>query len=110
MNINKDDLDLRNCDCMELMAEYPDNWFDLAIVDPPYGINVNVSMGRRKGDKKSDYHKFAGGDTCSPDAPYFAELQRVSKNQIIWGQITSLARCHLIVHVGLRGIKGLAMR
>jgi site-specific DNA-methyltransferase (adenine-specific) len=85
MNINKDDLDLRNCDCMELMAEYPDNWFDLAIVDPPYGINVNVSMGRRKGDKKSDYHKFAGGDTCSPDAPYFAELQRVSKNQIIWG-------------------------
>ena len=45
---------------MELMSRYEDNHFDLAIVDPPYGININVSMGRRKGDKKSDYHKFAG--------------------------------------------------
>lgn len=80
-----DDLDLRCCDCMELMEEYPDNWFDLAIVDPPYGINVNVNMGRRKGDKSSDYHKFAGGDACAPDAKYFKELRRVSKNQIVWG-------------------------
>jgi len=80
-----DNLDLRNMDCMELMRKFPDNHFDLAVVDPPYGINVNVSMGRRKGDKKSDYHKFAGGDTCAPDRAYFEELQRVSKNQIIWG-------------------------
>ena len=70
---------------MELMARYKDNHFDLAIVDPPYGININVSMGRRKGDKKSDYHKFAGNDSSIPSAEYFIELKRVSKEQIIWG-------------------------
>ena len=70
---------------MDLMREYEDNHFDLAIVDPPYGINVNVSMGRRKGDAKSDYHKFAGGDTCAPEPEYFNELFRVSKEQIVWG-------------------------
>jgi site-specific DNA-methyltransferase (adenine-specific) len=70
---------------MELMARYEDNHFDLAIVDPPYGININVSMGRRKGDKKSDYHKFAGNDSSIPSSEYFKELKRVSKNQIIWG-------------------------
>jgi site-specific DNA-methyltransferase (adenine-specific) len=70
---------------MELMKRYEDNHFELAIVDPPYGININVSMGRRKGDKKSDYHKFAGGDSAIPTAEYFKELFRVSKNQIIWG-------------------------
>ena len=53
-----ENLDIRNMDCMELMRGYPDNHFDLAVVDPPYGINVNVSMGRRKGDKKSDYQEF----------------------------------------------------
>jgi len=80
-----DNLDIRNMDCMELMREYPDNHFDLAVVDPPYGINVNVNMGRRKGDKKSDYHKFAGGDVSAPDESFFSELVRVSKNQIVWG-------------------------
>ena len=74
-----------NEDNMLMMKRYEDNHFDLAIVDPPYGINVNVSMGRRKGDKKSDYHKFAGGDSSIPPAEYFIEVQRVSKNQIIWG-------------------------
>jgi len=74
-----------NEDCMELMARYPDKYFELAIVDPPYGININVSMGRRKGDKKSDYHKFAGNDISIPSKEYFDELFRVSKNQIIWG-------------------------
>tara|TARA_R110001599_G_scaffold40968_1_gene124407 strand:+ start:67 stop:648 length:582 start_codon:yes stop_codon:yes gene_type:complete len=67
------------------MSRYEDNHFDLAIVDPPYGININVSMGRRKGDKKSDYHKFAGNDSSIPSAEYFIELKRVSKEQIIWG-------------------------
>ena len=70
---------------LELMARYEDNYFDLAIVDPPYGININVSMGRRKGDKKSNYHKFAGNDDAIPTKEYFDELFRVSKNQIIWG-------------------------
>jgi site-specific DNA-methyltransferase (adenine-specific) len=76
---------ITNEDNMELMARYPDNYFDLAIVDPPYGIKVNVSMGRRKGDKKSNYHKFAGNDTSIPTAEYFKELKRVSKEQIVWG-------------------------
>ena len=78
-------LNLINDDCMSVMGEYPDNYFDLAIVDPPYGININVNMGRRKGGKKSDYHKFAGNDSCIPDKEYFIELKRVSKNQIVWG-------------------------
>ena len=72
-------------DNMELMARYKDNYFDLAIVDPPYGIDINVNMGRRKGDKNSNYHKFAGNDSSIPSKEYFDELFRVSKNQIIWG-------------------------
>jgi site-specific DNA-methyltransferase (adenine-specific) len=72
-------------DCVSGMKRYADNHFDLAIVDPPYGINVNVSIGRRKGDKKSNYHKFAGNDNSIPNEEYFDELFRISKNQIIWG-------------------------
>lgn len=74
-----------NEDCMTLMARYPDKYFDLAVVDPPYGIGVNVNMGRRKGDKKSNYHKFAGEDKETPTAEYWEQLFRVSKNQIVWG-------------------------
>lgn len=78
-------LDLRLADCMDVMKEFPDKHFDLAIVDPPYGIGINVNMGRRKGDKPSEYHKFAGEDKNIPDGSYFEELRRVSVNQIIWG-------------------------
>lgn len=78
-------IEMLNIDCMEYMRGLEDNAFDLAIVDPPYGINVNVSMGRRSGDAKSDYHKFAGCDSSIPSEDYFLELQRVSENQIIWG-------------------------
>lgn len=81
----KPDINLFNCDCMDLMKEIPDNYFQLAICDPPYGIGVNTNMGRRKGDKKSDYHKFHGEDKSIPDFLYFTELKRISKNQIIWG-------------------------
>ena len=76
---------LHNCDNMEYMAKIPDKFFQLACVDPPYGINVNVSIGRRKGDKKSTYHKFAGADKSIPTSEYFKELFRISQNQIIWG-------------------------
>lgn len=81
----KPNIELIQGDCMDYMATLPDKAFELAIVDPPYGININVSMGRRKGDLKSDYHKFAGGDKEIPSAEYFQELRRVSKNQIVWG-------------------------
>lgn len=80
-----DKIQITNEDNMELMARYPDNYFDLAIVDPPYGININISIGRRKGDKKSNYHKFAGNDSSIPNEEYFNQLKRVSKNQIVWG-------------------------
>ena len=72
-------------DCIEYMQQFPDNYFELAIVDPPYGININISMGRRKRHKKSNYHKFAGDDNSIPSKEYFDELFRCSKNQIIWG-------------------------
>ena len=71
---------------MELMARYPDNYFDLAICDPPYGINM--SMGHKGSEKRGDknrYKNFAGNDSSIPLKEYFTELFRVSKNQIIWG-------------------------
>ncbi|MFA7218857.1 MAG: DNA methyltransferase [Dehalococcoidales bacterium] len=71
-------------DCMDAMKEMPDKAFELAIVDPPYGININNNMGRRKGDKASDYKKVKWDDK-PPSAEYFKELFRVSKNQIVWG-------------------------
>lgn len=87
-----------NMDCMEAMKQMPDNAFDLAVVDPPYGIDItgkcrNTQIG---GDKPfgchvegkritmpKTYHAF--NDQKPPDAEYFKELKRVSKNQIIWG-------------------------
>jgi site-specific DNA-methyltransferase (adenine-specific) len=77
-------IQITNEDNMELMARYPDNYFDLAIVDPPYGININESIGRRKGEKHSGYKKVKW-DNEIPTKEYFNELFRVSKNQIIWG-------------------------
>jgi site-specific DNA-methyltransferase (adenine-specific) len=77
-------IELLNIDCMEYMAGLPDKAFDLAIVDPPYGIGVNHNMGRRRGDKSSDY-KPVEWDSQSPPQEYFNELFRVSKNQIVWG-------------------------
>jgi site-specific DNA-methyltransferase (adenine-specific) len=82
--MNKHLSEVTNEDCMEGMARYPDKYFDLAIVDPPYGININESIGRRKGEKHSGYKKVKW-DNEIPSSIYFIELFRVSKNQIIWG-------------------------
>lgn len=71
-------------DCMEYMANCEDDFFDLAIVDPPYGININESIGRRKGNKHSG-HKKTYWDNEIPGADYFHELIRVSKQQVVWG-------------------------
>lgn len=73
-----------NMDCMEAMRQMPDKCFDLAVVDPPYGISINHNIGRRKGDKPSNYKKVGWDDSPPPDE-YFEHLFRVSKNQIIWG-------------------------
>lgn len=78
-------LDLRLADCMTVMSTFPDGYFDLAIVDPPYGINANkFGLGRRKNAKPRNY-KMGDWDSFAPGAEYFQELRRVSKNQIVWG-------------------------
>lgn len=73
---------LYNCDCMELLKATPDKFYDLAIVDPPYGIGMG---GGKVGNSKVDYKQFAGADKAVPEDEYFYELQRVGKNMIIWG-------------------------
>jgi site-specific DNA-methyltransferase (adenine-specific) len=70
-------------DCVQLMKGYDDNYFDLAIVDPPYGIGVNMNMGLRKGKRRRREDK--DWDNEIPSEDYFTELKRVSKHQIIWG-------------------------
>ena len=67
-----------NEDCMIGMVRYPDKYFDLAIVDPPYGIGISSNPVRQAHTKKQ-------WDSNVPDLIYFEELKRVSKNQIIWG-------------------------
>ena len=76
-----------NSDCVEGMKQFPDKYFDLAIVDPPYGIGENGSTNKTRGKlaKSKNYKSFAGGDVSSPNKEYFVELKRVSKNVIIWG-------------------------
>lgn len=73
-------VEILNIDCMEYMAKCKDNEFDLAIVDPPYGIEINKSgrLGYYGGKGKT-------WDNEIPQREYFAELERVSKHRIIWG-------------------------
>lgn len=75
--------DLRNTDCMELMKEFPENHFDIAIVDPPYGINAGKVV--KYCTKNTKTYNAKDWDSAIPDEAYFTELFRVSKNQIIWG-------------------------
>jgi len=82
-----DKIELTNEDNMELMARCPDNYFDLAIVDPPYGGNdaIGLKNNKSKGKqatKRTDYNVF---ENLAPNVEYFNELKRVSKHQIIWG-------------------------
>lgn len=67
-----------NMDCIAGMKEYPDKYFDLAIVDPPYGIGYSSNPVRNNYEKKN-------WDLDIPSDKYFKSLARVSKNQIIWG-------------------------
>lgn len=79
--MNTNTLDLRCMDCMDLMREFPDGHFDLAIVDPPYGIGRDgqIADTRRRG------HALKAWDASAPKKEYFTELFRVSKHQVIWG-------------------------
>jgi site-specific DNA-methyltransferase (adenine-specific) len=69
------EINFYNIDCIEFMKTKPDNYYDLAIVDPPYGINVKTRVF-------DDGKKW---DNAIPTSEYFEQLFRVSKNQIIWG-------------------------
>ncbi len=97
---------ITNEDNMQLMARYEDNHFDLAIVDPPYGINASeMTMGSGKNKK---YKKGKKWDNETPNLEYFKELQRVSKNQIIWGgnyfaDKLKPSRCYIFWDKGING-------
>ena len=71
-----------NGDCMDFMRQFPDGYFDLGVVDPPYGIGDDKLT--KGGTWSVKYQKTATWDTA-PNAEYFTELFRVTKNQIIWG-------------------------
>ena len=79
-------LSLFHADCMEIMKQYPDKYFGLCIVDPPYGIGMDKTHFKTKSSnsKPTDYNA-KDWDSAIPNKEYFAELMRVSKNQIIWG-------------------------
>ena len=78
-------ISLINGDCMEVLKSLPDNSFDLAICDPPYGIGMDGGkIGGGVLAKQAIYDK-KEWDKLPPPIEYFKELQRVSKNQIIWG-------------------------
>jgi site-specific DNA-methyltransferase (adenine-specific) len=82
-----DKITITNEDNMLLMARYPDNYFDLAIVDPPYGLGNRLVDGGGKDimKKYKESFKEKKWDDEIPPKEYFIELFRVSKNQIIWG-------------------------
>ena len=85
-------IELLNCDCMAYMATVPDKYFDLAIVDPPYGIDADIKNNGKNSDRhektslaKINTYKKTNWDNETPNEDYFNELKRVSKKQIIWG-------------------------
>jgi site-specific DNA-methyltransferase (adenine-specific) len=81
-------INITNEDNMQLMARYEDNHFDLAIVDPPYGLGkklAHAGNGKNSQSKFSDDFLKKQWDACVPNYDYFKELFRVSKKQIIWG-------------------------
>ena len=76
-----------NEDCIQVMKRYPDKFFNLAIVDPPYGNidAIGLADNKKKGKqatKRTNYKLF---ENIAPDDEYYIELERVSKNQIVWG-------------------------
>lgn len=79
-------ISLYNCDCMELLRQTPDNYYSLALVDPPYGIGEDGAKNHSRGTAtKPTMYKAKSWDKEPPSIEYFSELIRVSKNQIIWG-------------------------
>jgi len=98
---NRSNIQLYNIDCMEYMKTCKDKQFDLAIVDPPYGIGA-AAMTMGKGSRNSSgKNKRKQWDSKTPKKEYFNELIRISTNQIIWGgnyflDFLSSTRCFLL--------------
>ena len=82
-----DFLDLYHCDCLDLMKQYPDKYFGLAIIDPPYGNIDAIGLidNKKKGKQASKRTNYKLFENIAPDDEYYIELERVSKNQIVWG-------------------------
>lgn len=81
-------IELIHDDCMNVMAKYPDKYFELAVVDPPYGATCVLTGGKAKANGYREYWDKITDDghwNIAPDINYFNELFRVTKNQIIWG-------------------------
>ena len=94
--IQIDNFSFFNADNMEVMKQYPDNYFELAIVDPPYGIGADKAQnnaaqsrinanGKSKAGRGWKMYKDTDWDNETPTAEYWNELKRISKNQIVWG-------------------------
>ena len=94
-----DKITITNEDNMLLMARYPDNYFDLAIVDPPYGLGTKTTNGGSKRNSNAKFKNHEWDDEI-PNKEYFKELKRVSKNYIIWGgnyMIEHLSNCRCFI-------------
>ena len=84
-------IELHNVDCLPFMKQCEDKQFDLAIVDPPYGIGFDGhdqiigKKGKNKGFSKKKLYSIKEWDKDRPSKDFFTELQRISKNQIVWG-------------------------
>jgi len=97
-----DKIEITNEDNIALMSRCQDNYFDLAIVDPPYGIGIDKAMNANKGKQGFKQYKETEWDNETPTQKYFNELFRTSKNQIIWGgnyfidKIKKPSQCFLI--------------
>nr|UVX41552.1 MAG: DNA methylase [Bacteriophage sp.]UVY16057.1 MAG: DNA methylase [Bacteriophage sp.]UVY66513.1 MAG: DNA methylase [Bacteriophage sp.] len=105
---------LYNLDCMQGMKEFPDGFFDLAIVDPPYGIGIDGQRKRvcRNPKHNRKEHSREGWDNKPPTEEYFRELERVSREQIIWGGnyfVPMLKQAHKGWLVWDKGQRGLSM-
>lgn len=109
------DFGFYNMDCMDGMKEFPDKFFDIAIVDPPYGIGIDgqkerIDVKKPKHSRKG--HTKRGWDKNIPAGEYFDELFRVSKNQIIWGAnyfVEHLNKGHKGWIIWDKGQRGLTM-
>ena len=97
-------IELLNMDCLLYMKQCEDNQFDLAIVDPPYGIGAGSKgfINRNTANKNAEkFYRDNDWDKVRPTKEYFDELRRISKNQIVWGgnyftDLLEPARCYIV--------------